>query len=248
MGYSIVIQVKSDETRRKFLKFIQENFRHWNMVSGVDSSEWQGSAGEPTDDLSYGGTKTSIGFDYQSGMYGFERDYLYSVLRWMAIKVGDRKTRMVVDKDDEGAVAIEFPEPTPYYVYDGEKNLNPVLVVPEEQVELLDKSPRHWAVDEWGVRIGASAIDHQIGSCIKLIGAIILGDEGETFKNETATLGPRPTNGIGEEAWWAKRREIYLKYLKVEIDKNVSCIRQEIQRLDQLWAHEISSSTLNLLS
>ena len=235
MGYSLAIRVRSDELRQKFLKFLQNNFRRWSVVCGKDPSEWHGSASDPTDNLSYCGTKTSIGFDYQSGMFGFERDYIYSVIRWMAIKVGDRKDRMLIDEDDEGAVILEFPESTPYYIYDGEKALNPVLVVTEEQAETLTDRPRHWSVDEWGVRIGPTATQYQVGSCTGLY-----GEHGQEIIEELKAQGdPPPEEKTEEGAWWAKRRGIYLKYLKPEIDENVALIRQEIQRLDQLWAGEV---------
>lgn len=234
MGYSIAIRVGSSELRLRFLKFMQESFRRWSMVCGKDPSEWQGSASDPTDDLSYGGTKTSIGFDYQSGMYGFERDYIYSVIRWMAIKVGDRKTKMLID-DDEGAVVHEFSEPTPYYIYDGEKALNPILVTTEEQASTFPTSQRNWTVDEWGVRVGPTAANHRIGSCTGLF-----GEQAVVMNQELKAIGENPPEDKdGEAAWWAKRQEIYLKYLGGEINENIALIRQEIQRLDKLWTGEV---------
>jgi len=246
MGYSLAIRVRSDQLRPKFLKFLQTNFRRWSVVCGKDPSEWHGSASGPTDDISYGKTETSIGFDYQSGMYGFERDYIYSVIRWMALKVGDRKTKMRVDVPDGGSVVHRFPEPTPYYIYDGEPDLNPLLVVTEEQAAALPKDQCQWAIDEWGVRIGPTAVDHRIGSCSGLFGVSrkgIIAEIGAVNHKEIIAeieaIGSNPPEDkSGEEAWWARRREIYLKYLKPEIDENVDLIRQEIQRLDKLWAGE----------
>lgn len=232
MGYSLSIRVRSDELRLRFLRFMQENFRRWSVVCGKEPSEWHGSASDPTDDLSYGGTKTSIGFNYQSGMYGFERDYIYNVIRWMAIKVGDREDQMLIEGTGSDIVVHQFTDPTPYYIYDGEEYLNPVLVVTEGQAATLPKDQSKWSVDEWGVRIGPTAVDNRIGSCIGLH-----GEHRQAILEETKALGEHPPEGeVEKEAWWAKRREIYLKYLKPEIDENVSLIRQEIQRLDRLWA------------
>lgn len=234
MGYSLAIRIRSDGLRLKFLKFMQENFRHWSVVCGKEPSEWHGSVRGPTDDISYGKTETSIGFDYQSGMYGFERDYIYSVIRWMALKVGDRKDQMPIEGVGSDIVTHQFPSPTPYYIYDGEKDLNPVLVTTEEQAAALPKVQRSWAVDEWGVRIGPTAVDHRIGSCTGLI-----GKHGAAILEETKALGEHPPEDkAGEAEWWEKRRVIYLKYLKGEMDENVDLIRQEIQRLDKLWAGE----------
>jgi hypothetical protein len=232
MGYSLSIRVKSDQCRYKFLKFMQANFRHWSIVCGKEHSRWHGSASDLTDDISYGKTKTSIGFDYQSGMRGFERDYLYSVVRWMALKVGDRKKRMVVDETDNGYMIHQFSEPTPYYIYDGEPVLNPLLVVTEDQAIAFPKNLCQWAIDEWGVRVGPTAVYSRIGSCSGLI-----GEHRAAINEELKAIGSHPPEDkAGEEEWFGKRLEVYLKYLSNEMDENVNLIRQEIQRLDRLWA------------
>jgi len=217
------------------LDFLGVNYRRWSVVCGVDPNEWHGSAGEPTDDYSYGKTDGSIGFDYQSGMYGFERDYVYSVLRWMAIKVGDRKLELETDELDEGNETHTFPEPTPYYKYDCDGHFTPILVVTEEQEVALPKDHRHWAVDEWGVRIGATSVEHKIGSCL---GAF--GKHSASILAESKILGPIPReDGEARDSWMALHQAIYLKYLQPEVDENITSIRQEIQRLDQLWASEV---------
>lgn len=236
MGYSISVHVSSDELRSKMLQFLEKGYRKWSVVCGKNPSKCHGSSRGPTDDLSYGGTKTSIGFDYQSGMYGFERDYIYSLTRWMAIKVGDRKTEMPTDEDEDGpAEVVAFPEPIPYYKYDCDSHLTPILVVTEEQEAALPEEHRHWAVDELGVRIGPTRIDSQIMSCQGMF-----GPNSANLITETKSLGNVPNeDGEAREAWMALRREIFLKYLKGEIDENVGLIRQEIQRLDQLWASEV---------
>jgi hypothetical protein len=234
MGYSIATKVKSEDLKLRFLGFMKTHSRRWSLVCGKEQSEWYGSASDPTDDLSYEHSQDMIGFDYQSGMFDFERDYIYSVLRWMAIKVGERKDRMLVDEDEEGVVMHEFPEPIPYYIYDGGSILTPILVVTEEQAATLPKDQQQWAVDELGVRIGPTVVDQQIGSCSGM-----LGELGITLMEETRVLGsPPPEGDPDEEAWWSKRRAIYLKYLKPEIDKSIALIRQEIQRLDKLWVGE----------
>jgi hypothetical protein len=139
----------------------------------------------------------------------------------MAIKVGDRKTKMLVDSEGKENVTHKFLGPTPYYIYDGQKTLTPVLVVTEEQAI----SPlSHWSVDEWGVRIGTTAVELQIGSCIGL------------FEEEWAKIAREVSPGGAREAYL----KICLKYLKPKIDENLALIRQEVQRLDRLWADEIS--------
>jgi hypothetical protein len=211
----------------KFFCFMEENFLSWDKLSGKNPDEWHGSASPPTDDIFK--RPTSIGFDYQSGMFGFERDYIYSVTRWIAIKVGDRESRMSTDISDSELVL--FQEAVPYYNYDCDAHNIPVLVVTEEQEASLSKRRRHWAVDPWGVRIGPSSVDHQ-GDVLFWV----YGPDRDKILEEVSAFGKMPMDDEdAQEVWLSKRREVYLKYLKPEIDESVSLIRREIQRLDGLW-------------
>jgi len=241
MGYTISIPIKSKKIRVKFFKFMEKNFRHWSIITGKNPDEWQGSGGPPTDEVWE--RPTSIGFDYQSGMCGFERDYLYSVIRWMAIKVGDRLPEMKTDEtDDDHEVSVTFPQPVPYYNYDCEPFENPVLVVSENQIPTLDKNSRQWAVDEWGIRIGPTAIDHQIMSASEIMlkdGFLFNESPINEMTEKVKALGQKPSNPDEEEAWWERRKTIQLKYLKPTIDENLTLIRKEIQRLGQLWMSEV---------
>jgi hypothetical protein len=235
MGYTISIPIESKKIRVKFFKFMEKNFRHWSLITGKNPDEWHGSGGPPTDEVWE--RPTSIGFDYQSGMGGFERDYLYSVIRWMAIKVGDRLPEMKTDEtDDDHEVSVTFPQPVPYYNYDCEPLENPVLVVSENQIPTLNKNFRHWAVDEWGIRIGPTSIDHRILSASE---ATLFNGNLKEMIEEVKTLGQKPNNPEGVEVWWERRKTIQLKYLQSTIDENLALIRKEIQRLDQLWVSEV---------
>lgn len=234
MGYTISIPIQSLELRTKFFQFMEKNFRHWSIVTGKTPDEWRGSGGPPTDDVFE--RPTSIGFNYQSGMGEFERDYLYSVIRWMAIKVGDRLSEMTIDETDTGPkMAVTFPQPTPYYHC--EPFENPVLVVTESQIPTLDKDSRQWAVDELGIRVGPTAIDHQLMSASE----VMLFNEGPVLDmyHELKAHGRKLINPEEEEDRLEKRRAIGLKYLKPTIDENLTLIRKEIQRLDQLWMSEV---------
>jgi hypothetical protein len=229
MGYSISIQVPSDDLRRKMLGFMKAKYRRWSVVCGITHNEWNGSAGDPTDDYSYGKTENSIGFDYQSGMHGFERDYIYSVLRWMAIKVGDRQLTLKTDEDEPELTT--FQEPVPYYKYDCDEQFTPILVVTEDQEAELPEDHRYWAVDSLGVRIGPTSLDIQISSC-----SGVFGEHSANILTESKMLGEAPKKeGPERESWMELHREIYLKYLRPEIDDNITRIRQEILRLDKLW-------------
>ena len=111
MGYSISIRtnpVKKD----RMLAFLGKHYRKWSDVTGVGESI---SSGNPTDDLSYDSSTKSLGFDYASHCQGWEQAYIYSMTRWMAIRIGQRKTRFKQDTVNPNV----FPDPVPFIVYDG---------------------------------------------------------------------------------------------------------------------------------
>lgn len=221
MGYSVYIRVRDDSKRKKFLQFMQTNFRHWKEVSGQQGTEWHGSASDPTDDLYEG--KTAIGFHYQSGMFGFERDYIYSMIRWMAIVVGDHRSGLF-------SGGLNLKGDFLFYGYDAEDLPSVVIVVDtKKDVEALPKEMRQWAVDKFGIRLSEDASVSMLSSCL----SNSIFDPKEGLRIELEALGP---NAEGDhDRWWAQFHEICLRHLKPEIDKNVELIREEIQRLDRLW-------------
>jgi hypothetical protein len=107
MGYSIAIRCRSEQLRKRMLRFMKENFVPADkLFSSVDMAAAPGV----TTDMSYDEGKTGLGFDYSAWVQGEERAYICTVLRWMALKIGRRRTWRK-----------RWPEygPLPHYVYDG---------------------------------------------------------------------------------------------------------------------------------
>src|SRR5574343_1336746 len=126
MGYSVAARAKNRELQTKMLAFLAKNFKLWPEVIGKPK---RGSyASRPQSQLDYDHGRTSIGFDYNA--YGGEREYIFAIFRWVAIKVGRRTP---------GGAKI------PFYVYDGNE------VEPIYQHEPHDA--RANTVDEWGVPV-----------------------------------------------------------------------------------------------
>ena len=102
MGYSIATPVRSHKLKEKMFTFLEEHYRSWSQIMKYEDEYVRG----PTDDLSYDQGTCRIGFDY--GALGDpERCYIFSILTWISIKVGKRKSFKKI-----GGSFL-------YYVYDG---------------------------------------------------------------------------------------------------------------------------------
>lgn len=140
MGYSIAAPIRSRKAQAKMLAFLEKHYRPWlKIAEGTDVSVEPGYDNShyflTESDLSYDHGKLRIGFDYSSWM-GHERHYIYSVLRWIAIKVG--RQRLL---NDTVAFYGENTPRVPYIVYDGYEAW-PVLVNwSEEDCKKMGETP-----------------------------------------------------------------------------------------------------------
>ncbi len=93
------------------LRFLGKHFRHWAIVigEGADTPRyyrgplWDGMSSNES--LSYDSGSCRIGFDYKSS--GFEREYIFSICRWMAMTVGLDGRPVVVYDGIEEIVCVE---------------------------------------------------------------------------------------------------------------------------------------------
>jgi hypothetical protein len=125
MGYSIAIQCKSDKLRKEMTRFIRKNYTGATTLFGKDKVDMEAVQFMPGGSMSYDHTRCGIGFDYSSWISKFERDYVNSVLRWMAIQVGKKK--ILYDPDNKRMPGLKGKHF--FTIYDGEED-TPVVVVP----------------------------------------------------------------------------------------------------------------------
>lgn len=111
MGYSIAIRCRTEALRQKMYTFLEKNLKDTMAIfpkhygkNGYVSYRLCTPDGSDSR-MSYDHAKSGLGFDY-SCMPDVERHYIYSVVRWMAIKIG-RKRHF---KD----IGTQY-----FYVYDG---------------------------------------------------------------------------------------------------------------------------------
>jgi hypothetical protein len=110
MGYSIAIRVSSSTKREKAVAFLQKHYRSYVEIFGKQG-KWDSHVkrGPIVGPLGYDQAKRSIGFDY-SAFVEIEDHYIYSLMAWLAMKVGD--------KNQQGI---------PFLVYDGNERW-PVII------------------------------------------------------------------------------------------------------------------------
>jgi hypothetical protein len=218
MGYSLAIRTRNQDLRKKMCGFMGEHFRSWPQIADL---KYSSSASKPGLDLNYDSSKSALGVDYQSTLHGWDREYIYALTRWMAIRIGQVKTKFAKDVVTPNV----FKKPVPFIVYDGYESW-PLIVITEKQAAKLSKELQWCACDSLGLRSG----EHEMRYVEHTNGAF----DPKISKKAVAVVGPYPETG-DRHAW----RERYLKalfpYVKDEIETNVGLMRTEFKRLDKLW-------------
>lgn len=226
MGYSIHTPCKSKRARDEMVAFLKKHYRPFSVLAAgsgclsevadqedLDNREWKHTdsiRGPLGDDLSYipDDTKWYIGFDFGTSGGG-QGTWMKDVCRWMATKVGHRRTF----HDIEGQV--------PYIVYDipndaqDRDSIWPVLERSEFDVTkdleslVTDRGFRGWAQQVRQMRAHSKRVTK------------------ERCDQEGGTKAMF-------EARWAQRNETWK--LQMRIAKRADkYIKAELARLDELW-------------
>jgi len=116
VGYSIATPMKSVKAKAEMRAFMDEHYRDIKAVTG---GRYNAFAHGPTDDLAYDHGKCRLGFNYNCP--DPERDYIFALVKWMALRAGRRRKLEVFEQT--GVMAV-----VPYYVYDGFEAIPIVLV------------------------------------------------------------------------------------------------------------------------
>lgn len=209
MGYSIACRPRSPALKKRMLAFMQEHYRSWPILCG--DPEGACYAGPPTDDLSYDKAKTAIGIDY-GACHGWEREYAFSLVRWMAIRIGVKRRRFT----DEGTLK----EPVPVFVYDGTDTW-PIIVGKAPTPDL-----RQYEVDTLGIHTfkKSTFVEHEMSAF-----------EPKVYQRALAKVGPCPEKG-DRFAWRERLHDALYSIPKVRksVDHNFALLHNELLRLDLL--------------
>jgi len=87
MGYTISIKPIHDR-REKLIAFAVKQFKRWSELANQNADYVSPLLTDPKD-LDYCHRRGHIGFNYNAG--GLEREYAHCLIRWMALKAGERR-------------------------------------------------------------------------------------------------------------------------------------------------------------
>jgi len=220
MGYSIGIRPRSKKLRDKLLTFMRAHYRSWPVLS--TGKEGDCYAGAPTDDPSYDHGKFILGLDY-GVCSGWEREYAFTLVRWMALRIGTNRRAF--------SNGIHLEVPTPFMVYDGYETW-PILVGTKTE-NRRRPAKLHWCcTDDLGIHNGPNAladlVQHEMFSH---------KNHTKAFKKAIAKVGPCPEKG-DRFAWKNRLNNAYLPFVQPELDRHLGFIRDELKRLTSLWDKE----------
>lgn len=147
MGYTIATPVKSEMAKCKMMAFLKKNFRHFPELEGRKKTAAVYYYGPIPNGkkcgLSYDSGKCRIGFDYNAS--GYERDYIFTICRWIALKVGRLYTFPTKNRAD---LQGDFP----VIVYDGDEATDPEKGAGPWPI-LLDNLSDEQGVDQTGCKL-----------------------------------------------------------------------------------------------
>lgn len=224
MGYSIGLHARSKAQQRKMLDFMEKEYRpHWQIRDLKDYTTCYSSP--PTDDPSYCHGKTIIGIDFNCA--GFERGYIHTLVKWMALKVGTQRSTFTEPK-------ARFKSPVPCMTYDGDSPW-PILV---KDPETVPKKLRWCCVDKYGMRL------HPSGA------ADYVFDLKDPDSYEKASREARRKLGLPETPGYSpsskEERELFREaidetqcILWPQVQELLIPIRTEMKRLDLAWAESV---------
>jgi hypothetical protein len=202
-----------------------KNFRSWPLVAtGKDGPR---DHGDVSTSLSYDKSRNALGISF-SCMSGWEREYAYTITRWMAIKIGKRRCSF---KGDEKSLKIA--QPAPFIVYDGSE-FWPILIV--NSIEDISKLPKEWkwcAADALGLRSDPSRYMFFVWlEAEESLGPLKLA---KYMVDQLKIKRPKPGSGDTFDQFVEKRNRLQYNYAKDHVTHWDGIIRKEIERLDALW-------------
>lgn len=229
MGYSIAIRARNKELRKRMVAFMNKHWRKWSDVLGKGESVSARPGLGDEGSLDYDHSSDAVGFDYAAHCHGWESCLIYSQTRWMAIKIGKRKSKF--SKDD--VTPNVFPDPVPFMVYDGYQSW-PILVVENlEEAMKLPETARWCATDKLGVYV-----DPEVNEVLTNYATEVFFDEAVAAALARDCAEILPLHATDFEAWREKHIALKLKHARPEIDKMLPLVRAEVARLDALWEAE----------
>jgi hypothetical protein len=226
MGYSIAIRARNPKLRKKMVQFMAKNVRKWSDVLGAGESISSRPGLGEEGSLDYDRSSDAVGFDYASHCHGWEQCLIFSTTRWMALKIGKKKSRFKKD----AVTPNVFDEPVPFMVYDGYESW-PILVCKNlKEAMKLPETARWCATDNLGVYL-----DPEVNNILTSYAEEMFFDEKmhAAFQRDMEKI--KHLHDKNFEQWRDKAMKLKIKHMSPEIDRMLPVVRAEIRRLDKLW-------------
>jgi hypothetical protein len=204
MGFSLSVSVRSHRLKEEMHGFLLTHYKPWSEI--VEKEDLQDHFEGPylDDELDTPG-RCTLGFDYDPAVNGAEREYQFTLIRWIAIQVGKRRSTF----RGEG---LTLPNPVPYVLYDGIEAV-PLLI--QAEWSKVSIALRPFIIDGLGMKVD------DVGQEL----AWYCLPEG-VFERVTATH-----HGCSSDAI----REALVKEGMVGALKFLQSIRTQVSQLDVLW-------------
>ena len=241
MGGSFSITCESKEAKKRMLGFLQQNFRHWDVVIGKPLKERYIS--DITTTLGYTTSEPyKIGFNHGSGwaiMDRVTRPYYKTVLRWAAIQVGKRRPICNIRESGE---RWKFEVPVPYLNADFDQW--PILLEKPSNPELL-----YWWFDKYGLYRDPTAMVNP-ALCWELYSELCVKSRGtqdyhlrpeakKVIKRKVSLIPGYERNSRVPDITAEERILLVTTLRRKELDLAFEPIVAEMKRLHKLWVKSV---------
>lgn len=222
MGYSIYTPIASKSQENQMFKFLKKEFKHYDELIGNISDNRL-----ITDICTAKGIYTKgskIGFHYNScwgATNSFEREYYYTVLNWIALKVGKTKSNFKYEFEK-----FKPYDPVPYISYNGMEDW-PVLV----KRPYNEKYKWRW-VDKYGVERSRACIAERYRYYV-ISNGMNLTNKGMCWTKDCADFIAK--NSLQNKDHYEVILILAKKFFWKDIKKERDIFIKEIKRLDKKW-------------
>lgn len=236
MGYHLSLFATTQNNADRMHRFLETTALEWEFVAKAAGlpQEYYGSAGgnenlPPTlMHRVYREGKTEVQISYSSGLGGWERVYFFTLIRWAAIRVG--RSRRKFQHEHGKSPSLQFDDPIPYWVYDGDTdNADPIIVCDNwTEAKRWKKVYRYYTVDHLGVRLDPYCSSH----ISALLDQLTMSDREDARAYFQRRHQPR----VGEyNAWKEKTNKEVGQLFAADLKRGVKTLREYLASLDEDW-------------
>lgn len=232
MGYILSTQARNKNLAASIAEFLSEKAVSWARIAHRNDLPWNPDRREFQSDIDekmfFEAVGRRVETYYGSGLLGWDRVYTYTLIRWVALRVGS--TRKDFGSDQEEGKTIYLPIGVPFYHYDGEDR-NIAIFQADAPTPPPDKVKGLWVnvVDTDGVFVNPKENSLQFAATESFMG----GPKEKAFNKAFKALGEQTSKNRTE--WQRKWKALRWKFAKPEIDLHLPVLWKEMAELTKQW-------------